>query len=149
MSRLTNAPRLGDLTDAFLIVRPSPVNTAPNAWIFFGPLITRDDDARQVLVLQVRVEFTGQLLGSLAYGISGAGRDPNPPLADVDDDEGAEVDDTTNRLFPLARDCRFRNSDQVSGSSRGGGTIPGCCCTPLIACPDTLGLSLRRGDQHF
>jgi hypothetical protein len=79
------------LIDAFLMVRLSPVNTTSNASLFFGVLITWEDGARQVLLLQERVEFAGRLRGSLTYGISDAGRYPNPPLADVDDDEGAQA----------------------------------------------------------
>ncbi len=55
-------------------------------------LVTLQDRAGQVLVLQEHIEVAGLLSRPLARWVCRASRDPDPPRAEMDEDQEIQID---------------------------------------------------------
>ena len=77
-------------------------------------MIALKDRAGQILVLQEHIEVAGLLGCPIARGIARARRHPDPPSADVDEDQEVQIDHPLDRPFSLAGEVALPHGVGVS-----------------------------------
>jgi hypothetical protein len=100
-------------------------------------VVTHHPVARQILPVHVHRKIPGLLGRPLARRVGGAGRDPDPSRADVDEHQKVKIDHATDRPFPLAGEVALPHRGGVAFQEFG----------PSIRM--VLGLGAETGfDQH-